>query len=222
MCLAQDNDVVQALAPDRSDQPFGNAILPGRGWCNWLIADAHGAKSARDNGAVDPIAVPDHITRSPVPRKCLGELACNPLGCRAPCDVDPDESSAVQPDDDEGIEQVESDRWSNEQVHGGDVRRVVTQEGPPSLAGRPPSFDHVFGDARLPDLKPELEQFAVNAWRAPKRILHAHPPDQQAQLSLDLRSPSQWARLPTPVATKTGPMPTHERLGPNDCENLQD
>src|SRR4029077_4628456 len=71
MCLAQDNDVVQALAPDRSDQPFGNAILPGRGWCNWLISDAHGAKSARDNGAVNPIAVPDHITRSPIPRKCL-------------------------------------------------------------------------------------------------------------------------------------------------------
>src|SRR6266852_9337678 len=65
MRLAEDNDVVQALAPDRSDQPFGKAVLPGRGWCNWLISDAHGAKSACDNGAVDPIAVPDHITRSP-------------------------------------------------------------------------------------------------------------------------------------------------------------
>jgi hypothetical protein len=43
-----------------------------------------------------------------------------------------------------------------------------THEGSPSLAGRPPSFDHVLGDARLRDLKPELEQFAVNAWRAPK------------------------------------------------------
>src|SRR5229473_4888457 len=46
MRLAEDNDVVQALAPDRSDQPLGKAILPGRGWCNWLISDAHGAKSA--------------------------------------------------------------------------------------------------------------------------------------------------------------------------------
>src|SRR6266403_2297428 len=55
-------------------------------------------------------------------------------------DVDPDEVSAVEPDDDEGIEQVEPDSWNNEQVHGGDVRRVVTQEGSPSLAGRPPSF----------------------------------------------------------------------------------
>jgi hypothetical protein len=77
-------------------------------------------------------------------------------------------------------EQVETESWNNEQVHGGNVRRVVTQEGSPSLAGRPASFDHVLGDARLRDLKPELEQFAVDAWRAPKRIFDVHPPDQYA------------------------------------------
>src|SRR6266478_7922973 len=137
-------------------------------------------------------------------------------------DVDPDEVSAVEPDDDEGIEQVEPDSGNNKQVHGGNVRRVVAQEGSPSLAGRPPPFDHVLGDARLRDLKPELEQFAVNAWRTPERILHAHPPDQRAQLRFDLRSPSQWERLPTPVAAKAGPVPTHQCLGPDDCESLQD
>src|SRR3984885_12289015 len=105
---------------------------------------------------------------------------------------------------------------------GGNVRRVVTQEGSPSLAGRPPSFDHVLGDARLRDFKPELEQFAVNAWRAPQRIFDAHPPDQYAQLRVDQRSPSLWARLPTPIGAKAGPVPTHQRLGPDDCENLQD
>jgi len=56
----------------------------------------------------------------------------------------------------------------------------------------------------------------------PKRIFDAHPPDQHAQLRLDLRSPSQWARLPPPIATKAGPVPTHQRLGLDDCENLQD
>src|SRR5260370_1751324 len=113
----------------------------------------------------------------------------------------------------EGIEQVETDSWNNEQVHGGNVRRVVTQEGSPSLAGWPPSFDHVLGDARLRDLKPELEQFAVEAWRAPKRIFDAHPPDQYAHLPVDLRSPSPSPRFPTPVAAKAAPLPTHERLG---------
>ena len=75
--------------------------------------------------------------RSLIPRKCLGYLTCNPFGRGICCDVGPDEVSAVQPDDDEGVEQVETDSWNNEQVHGGNVRRVVTQESSPSLAGWP-------------------------------------------------------------------------------------
>src|SRR5580692_7368613 len=222
MSLAQDNDVVQTLTPDRSDKPFGKAVLPGRGWCSRLVPDAHGAQSARDDAAIDPVAIADEVARSLIPGKCLRDLTCNPFGRGICCDADPDKVSAVQPDDDEDIEQVETESWNNEQVHGGNVWRVVAQEGPPSLAGRPPPFDHVLGDARLRDLKPELEQFAVNAWRAPKRVFDVHPPDQRAQLRVDLRSPSLGARLPTPVAAKAGPVPTQERLGPDDCENLQD
>src|SRR5260370_2264578 len=222
MHLAQDNDVVHTLAPDRSDQPFGKAILPRRGWCGGSVPDAHGAQSAGDDAAIDPIPVMDEVARSLIPGKCLRYLTCNPFGRRICCDVDPDEISAVQPDDDEGIEQVETDSWNNEQVHGGNVRRVVTQERSPSLAGRRPSFDHVLGDARLRDLKPELEQFAVDAWRSPKRVLDIHPPDQHTQIGLDLWPPSPSARLPTPVAAKARPVPTHKGLGPDNCENLQD
>jgi hypothetical protein len=96
------------------------------------------------------------------------------------------------------------------------------QKGPPSLARRRPPFDHVLGDARLRDLKPEFEQFAVDARRAPKRVFDAHLPDQYAQLRVDLRSPSQWTRLPTPVAAKAGPVPPHERLRPDVRKDLQD
>src|SRR5882757_8700602 len=200
MHLAQDNDVVHTFTPDRSDQPFGKAILPRRGWCGRLVPNAHGAQSARDDAAIDPVAIADQVVRSLIPRKCLGYLTCNPLRGRICCDVDPDEVSAAEPDDDEGIEQVETDSWNNEQVHGGNVRRVVAQESSPSLAGRPPPFDQVLGDARLRDLKPELEQFAVNAWRAPKRVFDAHPPDQCAQLRVDPRSPSQGFRYTQPVS----------------------
>src|SRR4030081_2007398 len=222
MHLAQDNDVVHTLTPDRSDQPFHKAILPGRGWCGRLVPGAHGGEWAWADAAIDPVAIADEVVRSLIPGKCLRYLTCNPCPRRICCDVYPDEVSAAESDDDEGLEQIEADGRDDKQVHGGNVWRVVTQEGPPSLAGRPPPFDHVLGNARLRDLKPELEQFVVNAWRAPKRVFDAHPPDQRAQLRVDLRSPSQCARLPTPVATKTGPMPMHHRLGPDDCENLQD
>src|SRR5260370_7796795 len=97
MFLVQDNDVVQTLAPDRSDQPFGKAVLPRRGRCNWLVSDAHGTQSARDDSAVDSISISDHIARSAIPRKSLGDLPCNPLRRRVGCDSDPDEISAIKP-----------------------------------------------------------------------------------------------------------------------------
>src|SRR5450432_4798460 len=113
MCLAEDNDVVQALAPDRSDQPFGKAVLPGRGWRGRPVPDAHGAQSACDDAAIDPIPIADEVARSLIPRKCLRYLTSNPFGRGICCDVDPDEVSAVEPDNDEGIEQVETDSTTN-------------------------------------------------------------------------------------------------------------
>src|SRR5260370_3997012 len=146
MCLARDNDVVETRAPDRSDQPLGKAILPGRGWCNWLISDAHSAKSACDNGAVDPIAITDHVTRSSVPRKSLGDLVCDPLRRRVGSDADPDQISAINPSNHETIQQFEADGRNHEQIHGGDVRRMVSQKGPPSLTRRSTMLDRVLGD----------------------------------------------------------------------------
>ena len=73
----------------------------------WLVPDAHDAQSAGDNAAIDPIAIADQVVRSLMPRKGLRDLTRNPF-CRRICrGIDPDEFSAVQPDDDEGIEQVE-------------------------------------------------------------------------------------------------------------------
>jgi hypothetical protein len=46
---------------------------------------------------------------------------------RVRCDVDPDQFSAIQPHDDEGVEQVEAGSWNNEQVHGGNVWGMVVQ-----------------------------------------------------------------------------------------------
>jgi hypothetical protein len=83
-------------------------------------------------------------------------------------------------------------------------------------------LDHVFGDARLCDLEPELAQFTVNTRCAPKWVLDAHPSDQRTQVSLNQRLPSPRARLPTPVAAKARTMPTHKRFGQDDYENIQD
>src|SRR5258708_18937987 len=121
MRLAEDNDVVHTFAPDRSDQPFDKAVLPGRSWCNRLVPDAHGAQSARDDAAIDPGAIADEVVRSFIPGKGFRYLTCHPFCRRICCDVDPDQVSAVQPNDDEGIEEVEADSRDNEHAHGSNV-----------------------------------------------------------------------------------------------------
>src|SRR5215203_4423313 len=210
MRLAQDDQMIHTLAPDRSDQSFGKAVLPRRGWRRRFVPDAHGAHSSCNDGAIDPTPITNQGARSLVPGECLGELARDPFRRRTCCDVDPDQISTVQTDNDEGIEQVEANGRSDKQVHGSNVRRVVPQERPPSLTWRPASLDHVLSNARLRDLKPEFEQLAVDARRSPKRVLNAHSPDQRSEVRLDLRPPSPRTRLPTPVATKAGTMPPHE------------
>src|SRR5580692_3612825 len=117
MRLATDDCVIEALATDRSDQPLGKAILPGRGWCNRFVPDAHGSQSACDDRTVDAITVPDHVTRSTVPRKSLGDLPCDPLRRRVACDVDPDEISAVNPYNHEAVQQLEANGRDHEQIH---------------------------------------------------------------------------------------------------------
>src|SRR5713226_7592168 len=40
MGLTQNDDMIQALAANRSDQPFGEAVLPRRGWRGRFVPDA--------------------------------------------------------------------------------------------------------------------------------------------------------------------------------------
>src|SRR5437588_9136527 len=101
--------MVDALASDRSDEPFGEAVLPRRAWGDGLVADAHGAQSVRDGSAIDAIPITDQVARRLSPRECFGDLAGDPVRGRIGCDVDPDKVSARQPNDAEGIGQFEAD-----------------------------------------------------------------------------------------------------------------
>ncbi len=106
MRLTKNDDMIQALAADRPDQPFGKAILPRRGWCVRLVPDAHGAQSACDDGTIDAIPIADEVFWGIIPRKRLGHLTRNPIRCRVCSDIDPEEVSAVEADDHEGVEQA--------------------------------------------------------------------------------------------------------------------
>ena len=64
--------------------------------------------SPHHHRAIHSIPVSDEVARSLIPGECLGYLTRDPFGCRVRCDVDPDQVSAIQADDYEGVEQVEA------------------------------------------------------------------------------------------------------------------
>src|ERR1019366_787018 len=95
MRLTKNDYMIQALAADRPDQPFGKAILPRRGWRGRFVSNAHSAQSTCDDRAIDLIPIADDISWGIIPGKCFRDLTCNPFCRRIPCDVDPDQVSAV-------------------------------------------------------------------------------------------------------------------------------
>src|SRR5664280_2117710 len=83
MRLAQNDKMIHTLAPHRSDQPFGKAILPGRAWGRRSVPDAHGANSAHDDGAIDSIPIADEGSAAPHSRgmpRLTGVRCIQPLG----------------------------------------------------------------------------------------------------------------------------------------------
>src|SRR4029078_916086 len=99
---------------------------------------------------------------------------------------------------------------------------MAAQEGAPSRGGRSASLDHILRDAGLSDLKAELEQLAVDARRPPQRIVNAHTSDQRAQVRVDLRPTFKGAGFPTPVPAEAGSAPSHQGLGGDNRDGLEE
>jgi len=96
---------------------------------------------------------------------------------------------------------------------GDDLRRVVAKEGKLSLRRGGGSPNHVLRYARLRDFETELQQFAMDTWSAPQRMVDADPSDQRAQFRIDWRPTICRSGVPTPVTTKTSTVPPDHSIG---------
>src|SRR5664279_4404506 len=106
------------------------------------------------------------------------------------------------PYDDKTIEDSERDRRKDKKVDRRDAVDMVAQKRAPTLRWWPRRAAHIPSDCRLNDLEAELEQFPMNAWRAPERVRAAHLANERAQLSRGLRSANTVARSPAPIRSK--------------------
>ena len=87
--FVQNHYMVQALSPDRADQPFDVTILPRRPRRGWSVPNPHGSKTSRYGMAIRGVSVPYEVLRRLVPGEGLGDLPRDPIRRRVGGDVDP-------------------------------------------------------------------------------------------------------------------------------------
>src|SRR5262245_6215493 len=95
---------------------------------------------------------------------------------------------------------------------------MVAQKGLPALRRWPPSLGHVFGHGGLPDIDAKLEQFAVDPWRAPKRVRDAHVANELANDLRCLWPATARSRFPAPIGSQPSAVPADHRLRLEDFQ----
>ena len=220
--LAKHNDVVNAIPPDRSDEPLRTSVLPWRSCCDWPISYAHRPKPAEKGVAIEAIPVANEISGRLSPPVCLGQLTGNPFRARMRGDTQPQKLTTTVPQDQQSVQQPKRDRRDQEQIHRCDTVGMIAQEGLPALRRRLPSPGHVLRNCSLSDIDAELEQLAVYPRRSPKRICDAHLANEAANVRCCLRPTSVRSGLPAPMGPETCAMPAQQRLRPDDLQSFQD
>src|SRR4029450_5532002 len=142
-----------------------------------MIANAKRANASDEDVAVTSVAIADQIARELLPTTGRRQLVGDPFRRWVRCDAEPEDLSPAVTHDQQSIEQPEGNGRNDKQVHRRDPIGVVAEEGLPARRPRTSLAHHTLGNAGLPDIDPEPEQFAVDTGRAPQRIGDAHLPD---------------------------------------------
>src|SRR5262245_13966532 len=110
MALVDDDQVIQAVPSNRSDQALNVGVLPRRTRCHWSTPDPHGVQPLLEDLAKGAVTISNEMARWPVLGKGLGNLMRNPFCCRARGHADMDQLPLSMMQEDEAKQHPECDR----------------------------------------------------------------------------------------------------------------
>lgn len=129
----QCDNVIEALAPDRTDHALYIAVLPGRACCRRRICDGHGPDPIPEHFTVCRMPVMDQIPGRLVPWKGLGDLPSSPGRRRVRGDGKVNHPAPTVAEDNQDKENAEAQGRYHQEIDGSSAVPVVAQEGPPGL-----------------------------------------------------------------------------------------
>ena len=219
--LAEDEHVIQALAPDRPDDALRERILPGAVWRREDLLDPHGRHPVPELRAIDVVTISEEVRRRGLVREGVHELLSSPGGSGMLGDVEVEDPPAVVSEHDEDEEDAEASGGHGEEVDRDQVAEVVGEERPPGLRGLGAPLRHEPGDGALGDVEAELQELPVDAGRTPQGIRRGHFPDEGGDLGIDGRAASGGpTRQMSPVLAEASAPPSQDGVGRHDDESL--
>ncbi len=103
------NDMIEAFAPDRADQAFNIRTLPSGSGSGENFGDLQVRDLPTEGGAIDAVTVTEQEARGSVPRECLCDLGCRPLGGGMVSHVEMKDAPALMGENEKDKENLEID-----------------------------------------------------------------------------------------------------------------
>jgi hypothetical protein len=183
VAFAQNEDMIEALAPDRADESLREGILPravGRGQD---FTDSHAFHSLPERGTVDAIVIAEEIGRRGVVREGVDDLLGGPGRGGMLGDVEVQDATPMVGEDDQDEEDAQARRGNGEEIDGDQISDMVGEERPPGLRRWGAPLGDQPGDGALGHVDAQLEQLAMDSGGAPEAIGGGHSRDQGARIS---------------------------------------
>ncbi len=135
MCFRKNEDVVEALAPYRTDEPFRERILPRAVGGRDHLPDAHVLHSLPESVTVDVVPIAEEVCRRGVVREGIHDLLGGPVGRGMLGHVGVQDSPAMMSEHDEDEEDAQTGGGHGEEIDRDEVAGMVGQERRSARAG---------------------------------------------------------------------------------------
>src|SRR5580658_1062198 len=212
--LGQDDQVVEALAPDAPQKPFAHRVHERRLHRGAQDVNAGAIGDAIEDRTELVVTIANDELRPLPERRRIAELPRRPRLRRSARHPDMDDALDVHVDDEEREDGTKPDVVGLQEIAG--PHRVGSQECPPALSAARssrPRTAHVPLDRSLRDADAELREFSANAFGSPQPALGRHASDEADDIGSDARLawPSR-AAYATPEETEPRTVPSKHGL----------
>jgi hypothetical protein len=164
--LAENDDMVEALAAHRADEALRERILPWAVWRREDFRDLPALHTMPEVFAVDPVSIAQEIGRRGVVRESVHDLLGGPVGGGALGHVEVDDAPAMVSEHDEDEEDAQAYGRHHEEIEGDQIADMVGEERPPRLGRRGAPLGKQSGDGALGHIDAELEELTMDSRRA--------------------------------------------------------